>query len=254
MLLTLRMPLPASEPSSRHAFVTFDGNRIVDLRIAPRAAGALEAIASRFGECALACEPGLYRHGWAFGFRRHDPDARLKIARLAAAMVLADREQVPVAAHAPALLAVARAAARLWRARPAACADLPVEISGALRASLVGCVWGDDGEVWGMDLFPEGGGTADSIGVHFESRPEELVGAMRSALGIPAAPCIARYRGGIATAPGADELIALAAAVDAIASLTPGASECLHAAADGPDRVWARIRRSPTGLRPGVRV
>src|SRR5438270_9983343 len=131
MLLTLRLPLPSSEPRPRHAFVTFDGDRVVDLRITHAASPALEAIAARFPEARLACEPGLHRFGFALGFFRHDSDSRLKIVRLTAAMILAD--PAPAPAHAAALLEVARASARLWRARPAPRAGGPLEVSGALR-------------------------------------------------------------------------------------------------------------------------
>src|SRR5438445_238516 len=118
MLLTLRLPLPSSEPAPRHAFVTFDGNRIVDLRIARSASPALEALAPR----------------------------------------------------------------------------------------------------------------------------------------LPAAPIVARYRNGRETAPGAGELYALAAAVNAIARLIPGDSESLHAAGEDDSRVWALVRRTPGASGVAVRV
>ncbi|HTP30426.1 MAG TPA: SEC-C domain-containing protein, partial [Anaeromyxobacteraceae bacterium] len=211
---------------------------------------------------ALQCEPGLEAAARRLGFAAGPLPKGVLVARAGLALALA---MGPGGGEGGALATIRllEAFAVFWKARPweRFNGDDPLPITVALGGSVSGreaSVMGMGGEQFGIALYEQPGSVrrmgelvdagkfADvhkipAVAVTIDPEPEYAVRAVKEAFGIPGVPVPMAIRKGRAQPASREDMVALAAALEAVAQLMPGGNEGRAAAEVGTLRCEARV-------------
>jgi hypothetical protein len=234
---------------SRPAFAKSDAKGLRELADAAR------------GE-ALRCEPVLAATGKKLGFVPGPLPTEALVARagLAVALTLGP---MGGGGDASAVIRLLEAFAAFWRARPweRFNGDDPLPVTLAAAGRLVGreaSVMGMGGEQFGIALYEkpgsvrrvgdlvEAGRFAEAhkvagVAVTIDPEPEYAVRAVEEAYAIPGVPIPLAVGKSKARACSSEEILALAAALEAVAQLMPARREGRAVAEAGPSRCEARV-------------
>lgn len=216
----------------------------------------------------LRCEPGLAGAARTLGLSFGPLPEPVLRERGLLAVVLALGDLVGRAGDLEALLALVLAGAAFWRARPWRhwynIQALDVEVSGALARRFEGSILGNGGQEYGVALYARKGALRrvsalvlegrmeeaaylPAIGVTMDDGPRYAVKALEDAFDLPRVPVPMKIRRGGAGPVAARELAVLAAALRAVAALTPAKLETTGEVVLGGTRTVARVRAPEPG-------
>jgi hypothetical protein len=227
------------------AGVTPDGDMVSpELRSSPEK--ALEAFAKRGGGQEIVCEPALAELAGPLGLRCGKLTQEALPARAALAYLLS---RGPMAGKPPpdALFRLFHSCAAFLKARPWERVDsdtaLPTVVTiDARRSAREVSILGGGGEEFGVAIYdqpgsiqrvlaameagrPEDGRHVDSLSVTLDEEPEWAVEALDAAFGLGRLPFPVRLRRGRPSPASTEELLQLAAVLDAVVKLTSGGAQ-----------------------------
>lgn len=231
-------------------------------QIQPVPQRALEAFAKRHAGKEIVCDPALAEHAEPLGLRCAPLPREAHLPRAALAYLLS---RGPMAGKPPpdALFRFFRACAAFLTARPweRVDSDTPhpavVTVDGREGTREVS-ILGGGGEEFGVVIYdvpgsilrvvnamdagrPEVGRQVDSLSVTLDAKPEWAVEALRDAFGLDRLPFAVRFRRGRPSPPSTEELLQLAAVLDAVVELAAGGASPAPGGAEG-SAAWRGIR------------
>ncbi len=232
--------------------------------------GLRELAAAARGE-PLRCEPELGTPGKSLGFVPGPLPKEVLVARAGLAVALA-MGTTGGGGGALAVIRLLEAFAVFWRARPweRFNGDDPLRVTLAAGGRVSGreaSVMGMGGEVFGIALYEqpgsvrrvgdlvEGGQLAEAqrisgLAVTMDPEPEYAVRAVEEAYGIPGVPIPLAVGKAQARAASSEEMVAAAAALEAVAQLMPRGGEGRAVAEAGPLRCECRVTVADLFLPP----
>lgn len=235
----------------------------------------LRRIAAQVPGAELRCDRALAKAGKKLGFTAIDPPEFAKAGTVAMLTALAAGPHGEAMGNPLGLYSLAVAASRFETSAPWTMwgdeQEIALEFSGGFEGRWEASILGAGGEEFGLALYRNGGDLAkvaklvsagkaeqakkiDSLAMVFDDEPAFAVDLFDRLLGLPAIPIALKLEGGKPRPVREDEVLALAAALNAVAALHPRAREVVgDAGVEGYGRGVVRARAiapEPVGDEP----
>ena len=269
-------PIPTGEGDATF-YCGFEEEMLHPPVMAETDADGLQRIAAQAPGADLYCDKALAKAGKKLGFEPVEPPEFAKAGTVAMLTALAAGPHGESLGSPIGLYALAVAASRfetsapwtLWHDGQA----ISVTFSGGLQGRYEASILGNGGQEFGLALYRKKGDLqrvaklvdagqmkkaeqVDSLAMVFDDEPAFAVDLFERMLGLPAIPIAIKLEGGKPTPVREEEVLALAAALNAVAALHPRAREIVGDAGVegyGPGLVKAHVvAPEPEGEEPAL--
>jgi hypothetical protein len=240
-------PIPTGEGDATF-YCGFEEEQLHPPVLAESDTDGLRRVAAQAPGADLRCDPALAKAGKKLGFEPAEAPEFAKAGTVAMLTALAAGPHGESLGSPLGLYALAVAASRFETSAPWTLwhDEQPIEVtfSGAFKGTYEASILGNGGQEFGVALYAEKGALAkvaafveakkmdqaramDSLAMIFDDEPEFAVDLFERLLGLPAIPIAIRLAGGRPEAVHEEEVLALAAALNAVAALHPRAREVI---------------------------